>query len=350
MNTSDIITSQDGTMIHNPYNALNIEISETDVRQILTKYGIPPTIKIHNMELYKRAFVHPSYIKRPAHENEQLGIVIADRPPDCLPLKSKSFQNLEFLGDGVLELVTKYYIYRRFPKSQEGFKTTTKIALVKNAAIGKIASEMGLNKWMLLSQHAEETNVRYDVTKQLGNLFEAFIGALFLDFNKTKLRPIDENGFDIPIHPCEDMNGLGFQMASIFIESVFEQHVNWDTIINVNDNYKKMLQESIQKKFSTTPIYIILEHNKENNLYHMGVFLCIGINVNPKCETVDAILKKVTYNMETNNQPCNLNILNQHMENNGDRIFALMGTGILNIKKDAEQRACYSALSILGLV
>jgi hypothetical protein len=38
------------------------------------------------------------------------------------------------------------------------------------------------------------------------------------------------------------------------------------------------------------------------------------------------------------------------MENNGGRIFALMGTGILNIKKDAEQRACYSALSILGLV
>lgn len=351
MISNDIITSADGTQIHSPYNPLNTEVCEVDVRAILTKYGIPTTMPIHNMELYKRAFVHPSYTKRPAYENEQLGIVLADKPDNCLPLKSKSFQNVEFLGDGVLELAAKYYIYRRFPKSQEGFKTTTKIAVTKNAAIGKIASEMGLNKWMLLSQHAEDGNVRYDVTKQLGNLFEAFVGAMFLDFNKTSLKALDDEGSNL--FGSNAFVGAGFQMANQFIESVFEQHVDWTNIVNSNDNYKKILQESVQKKFSITPVYIILEHNKDNNLYHMGAFLCVGVNVNPKCESIADILKKVTYNMlDTLNTTATLTLdtLHQHMEDNGGKIFALLGEGVLNIKKDAEQKACHQALTILGLV
>ena len=59
-----------------------------------------------------------------------------------MPLKSKSNERLEFLGDGILELVAKYYLYRRFPKENEGFMTEKKIAIVKNEAIGKIALEI----------------------------------------------------------------------------------------------------------------------------------------------------------------------------------------------------------------
>ena len=73
-------------------------------------------------------------------------ITIAPKPPGCLPLSTKSNERLEFLGDGVLECITKYYLYRRFPKEDEGFMTEKKIALVKNESIGKLAYEMGLNK------------------------------------------------------------------------------------------------------------------------------------------------------------------------------------------------------------
>ena len=45
--------------------------------------------------------------------------------------KQKSNERLEFLGDGVLECITKYYLYRRFPKENEGFMTEKKIAIVK---------------------------------------------------------------------------------------------------------------------------------------------------------------------------------------------------------------------------
>ena len=149
----DIIKSEDG-LIFNPYNPLNVKITLSEVQSILAKYNIPTTV--NNVALYERAFVHRSYTKRPNFENIQQKITIVGRPSDCMPLSSKSNERLEFLGDGVLECITKYYLYRRFPKENEGFMTEKKIAIVKNEAIGKIALEMGLHKWLILSKHAEE--------------------------------------------------------------------------------------------------------------------------------------------------------------------------------------------------
>ena len=139
------IYKEEEELIFNPYNTRNKEITESEVCDILKKYGVPD--KVHNINLYKRAFVHKSYCKRPKLENEENGIIIADQPVNCIRLRTKSNERLEFLGDGVLELITKYYLYRRFPKENEGFMTEKKIALVKNESIGRMAYEMGLNKW-----------------------------------------------------------------------------------------------------------------------------------------------------------------------------------------------------------
>ena len=111
-------------VLFNPYNPKNILIKESDVKQILRTYGIPD--KIFNFELYRRAFVHRSYTKRPDSENMENNVKLADCPPDCIPLSTKSNERLEFLGDGVLECITKYYLYRRFPKENEGFMTEKK--------------------------------------------------------------------------------------------------------------------------------------------------------------------------------------------------------------------------------
>ena len=64
-------------------------------------------------------------------ENEMNEVIIADKPANCMKLRTKSNERLEFLGDGILEAITKYYLYRRFPKENEGFMTEKKIALVK---------------------------------------------------------------------------------------------------------------------------------------------------------------------------------------------------------------------------
>ena len=96
----DDVTKMNENLVFNPYNPLNKEITHDEVKTILAKYGIPPMV--YNMELYKRAFVHRSYTKRPHLENVEQNIIVVDQPEDCLPLKQKSNERQEFLGDGVL--------------------------------------------------------------------------------------------------------------------------------------------------------------------------------------------------------------------------------------------------------
>ena len=322
----DIIKSEDG-LIFNPYNPLNSKITLCDVQSILSKYGIPPTI--HNVALYERAFVHKSYTKRPNFENIQQNITIVERPPDCMPLSSKSNERLEFLGDGVLECITKYYLYRRFPKENEGFMTEKKIAIVKNEAIGKIALEMGLHKWLILSKHAEEKKIRTNL-KKLGCLFEAFIGALFLDFNKTKVN--DEDGWFNNMF----VTGVGFQMAQKFVENVFEKHIDWVALIQNDDNYKNILQVKIQKEFKVTPHYLEIEHDVENG-YRMGVYLCLGQPIYnlTHADSVDISFFK------------NFKIIQDFVTENG-KAFIFLGEGQHKIKRKAEQIACNEAIKVIG--
>ena len=261
------ITKDHEELIFDPYNPRNKEITAAGVQKFLTTYGVPA--KVHNLNLYKRAFVHKSYVKRPHLENVSRDIQIVDKPSDCLRLRTKSNERLEFLGDGVLELITKYYLYRRFPKANEGFMTEKKIALVKNESIGKMAYEMGLNRWYIVSKNAEEKKTRTNL-KKLGCLFEAFLGALFLDFNKIEVSDEDnwfKNVFVV---------GPGFQMAQLFVESVFEKHVDWKQLLQNDDNYKNILQVLIQKEFKTTPIYREISPYNDETGYHMGVYLCLG--------------------------------------------------------------------------
>ena len=118
--------------------------------------------------------------------------------------------------------------------------TEKKIALVKNESLGRLAYNMNLNKWLLLSKHAEEKKSRTNL-KKLGCLFEAFIAAIFLDYNKLSIN--DEDKWFDNLFIC----GPGFQMVQVFLENVYERHVNWMELIMNDDNYKNILQVKIQK-------------------------------------------------------------------------------------------------------
>ena len=320
----DIIKSDEG-LVFNPYNPNNVEITLSQVQSILTKYGIPG--KVSNISLYKRAFVHKSYTKRPQLYNIQENITITEQPIDCLPLHTKSNERLEFLGDGILECITKYYLYRRFPKENEGFMTEKKIALVKNESIGKLALEMGLHKYYIISKHAEEKKTRTNL-KKLGCLFESFLGALFLDFNKIEIK--DEEGW----FQNTFVTGPGFQMAQIFIESIFEKHVDWMKLIQDDDNYKNILQVKIQKEFKDTPHYLEINHDDENG-YEMGVYLCLGQKIH-EVDQKNAINFKSIGSFE--------NI--QKIMDNDEKIFVYLGKGIHKIKRKAEQMACEETLKM----
>ncbi len=326
LNDDDVVDTDEG-LVFNPFNPKNKEITLSEVQSILRQYGV--NAKVHNLELYKRAFIHKSYTKRPAIENEANNITIVEQPNNCLPLKTKSNERLEFVGDGVLELITKYYLYRRFPKADEGFMTEKKIALVKNEHIGKLAYQMRLNNWYILSRTTEEKNARTNL-KKLGCLFEAFIGALFLDFNKIDVT--DDEGWFKNVFVC----GPGFQMAQIFIESIFEKYVDWARIIRVDDNYKNILQVKIQKEFKTTPDYLEMHERDMETGYEMGVFLCIGQSIH-NLSPENAVPFSDYGSFSAIQADLSLD----------KPVFVLLGTGTHRVKKKAEQMACEEALEEL---
>ena len=328
MHAEEFMPSEDGGLIFNPYNPENREITLSEIQSILTAYGVPDP-KVHNIELYKRAFVHQSYTRRPEFENAAENISMVDKPADCMPLRTKSNERLEFLGDGVLECVAKYCLYRRFPKENEGFMTEKKIAIVKNETIGRMAYEMGLHKWFIISRHSEEKKLRTNL-KKLGCLFEAFVGALFLDYNKIAVKD-EEHWFEHIF-----ATGPGFQMAQIFIENVFEKHIDWIALIRNDDNYKNILQVKIQKEFKTTPDYIELGRDMEVG-YTMGVYLCLGQQIyetSPAAAVSFAELKT----FEAVHAAC---------EAAGGRILVFLAQASHKIKKKAEQLACDCAIQTM---
>lgn len=318
-NDDDInIDKQTDQLVFNPYNPKNKIITEDEIVKILNNYNIK--YKINNIKLFRRAFVHKSYVKRPNLDNIKNNITIVKKPDDCLPLHTKSNERMEFIGDGFLECIAKFYLYKRYPKENEGFMTEKKILLVKNEAIGKFAYDIGLHNWYIVSKHAEEKKTRTNL-KKLGCLFEAFISALYLDSNKLEL----DNNINFI-----NNKGIGFQIVQTFIENVFERHVDWTSLISSNENYKNLLQIKIQKDFKTTPTYREIEVT-EHDGYTMGVYLCINdTNFNNAIEFTK--LKNIK------------NVINLVEKNNKCVIFFSKWSH--KIKKKAEQEACKIALDL----
>ncbi len=326
-NDDDVVQTDEG-LVFDPFNPINKEITADQVSAILRKYNVPD--KVHNLQLFQRAFIHRSYQKRPAVLNTAENITIVDQPSDCLPLRTKSNERLEFVGDGVLECIVKYYLYRRFPKADEGFMTEKKIALVKNEHIGKLAYEMGLHNWYIISKHAEEKKIRTN-HKKLGCLFEAFLGALFLDGNKITVNDDKEwfkNTFVI---------GPGFQIAQKFVENILETHVDWNHLISTDDNFKNILQVMVQKAFKVTPDYLELDRNLETG-YEVGVFICLG-------QPIHSVNADQSVDFNTFGS---FEAIQSEFADNG-KVFVRLAQAQHKIKRKAEQMACEQIISRLSL-
>ena len=68
-------------------------------------------------------------------ENVENNITVESRPNDCMPLKTKSNERLEFLGDSVLGLLVSTELFRRFPDSDEGSLTRCRARLVRQETL-----------------------------------------------------------------------------------------------------------------------------------------------------------------------------------------------------------------------
>ncbi|MBU0631285.1 ribonuclease III [bacterium] len=150
-------------------------------------------------------------------------------------------ERLEFLGDAVLDLVVGEYLYKKFPKSDEGKLSKIRASLVNEEGFNKLANVLKLGDYIFLS-NAEENNDGRTKPSLLSNAFEALMGAIYLESGLAKVQKITIK----------------------LIEENYEE-ISLDSLFR---DYKTTLQELTQAHFGVTPEYRLVgskgpDHKKE---------------------------------------------------------------------------------------
>ncbi len=170
-------------------------------------------IRFNNLDLLKEALTHRSYLN--------------ERPSWPVPHNER----LEYLGDAVLELAVSEKLFHRYPDFPEGQLTVVRAALVNYQILGKIAADIGLDEYMLMSRGEKGDNPRAKEVI-LANAFEALIGAIYLD--------------------------RGFGAVSKFVDEFLMDKTEGIIRSKSYKDPKSALQELIQDKFRETPTYEVL--------------------------------------------------------------------------------------------
>lgn len=126
-------------------------------------------VTFHQSELLEQAFTHSSYV----NEHRHLGLADNER--------------LEFLGDAVLELIISRYLYTHYSDLPEGKLTKMRAAIVREDSLSDFAKECQFDDYILLGK-GEENSAGRKRPALLCDLFEAFLGALYLDRDLDTVR------------------------------------------------------------------------------------------------------------------------------------------------------------------
>lgn len=175
------------------------------------------------------SFIHCSYInenRRITHHNERM----------------------EFLGDSVLGLIIAEYLYRQLPDVPEGDLSHLRSRLVEASSCMAYVQKLGIGNYLLLGK-GERMNDGRGRESILADLFEAIIGAIFLDG--------------------------GIESARDFLFKNFNAEISEIIQMPVR-NWKALIQEYTQKEFQMPPVYSVLE---ESGPDHSKTFV-IAVMVN----------------------------------------------------------------------
>ena len=222
-----------------------------DLSQLEATIGV----KFKNQAILQHALVHRSFI----NENHQI---------------KEHNERLEFLGDAVLELIITDHLYRKYP-NPEGDLTNWRAALVNSHMLASCATEISLEKHLLLSKgEAKDDNSK---ARQyiLANAYEALIGAIYLD--------------------------QGYSVVDIFIQEKLLTKLEYILDNKLYIDAKSKFQEAAQAKTGITPNYQVLEeagpdHNKH---FKIGIYLdqdmiATGIGTSKQEAQMDAAKNALT--------------------------------------------------------
>ena len=168
----------------------------------LDKHEIP----YNNKDLINLAFIHSSY----SNENN-----IND-----------DNERLEFMGDAVLQVFSAERLFNINPPLSEGLMSTRRSNLVSEKALAEIVRENGLNQFLLLGVGEEKTGGR-NRDSIISDMFEAFIGAIYLD--------------------------QGQEVVYKLLDELMDYHI--ETVDESTYDYKTRLQEYVQADSRKSIVY-----------------------------------------------------------------------------------------------
>lgn len=151
-------------------------------------------------------------------------------------------EKLEFLGDAILDFILSEYLMESYPADKEGALSKKRASLVNETTLSHLAIKRKLGNYLLLGK-GEKNLLGQNNPRLLASVYEALIGAIYLDSNFISVR-----------------NWVRSEFKSLVEELTMEDHYEKD--------YKTKLQEWVQKHFKTSPTYVVVEesgppHNKE---------------------------------------------------------------------------------------
>ena len=238
-----------------PFNPKNFLLKEEDLKEFFNNNGLNE-VQYNNLNLYRNAFIHKSYCSM---KNTDFVSSNSKCPLNCIPLQDVSYERLEFLGDAILNLIVANYLYMRFPEENEGFLSKIRTRIVNGKMLGSLAEKIGFNKFAIISKQVEDANGRSNY-KIMEDIFEAFIGAIYIDFQTTNDNVI------LPKHlPVLALSGSGYHIAELWIISIIETHIDFSELILQKTNYKDMLVNYTQQTYQFTPKYYELNIITKDN-------------------------------------------------------------------------------------
>ncbi len=199
------------------------EIFLTEIQELV---GFKPNRVNH----YKKAFTHSSLKKTSSAGN---------------PL---NYERLEFLGDAILGAVIAHFLFKKIPEGTEGYLTQMRSKIVSREHLNEIGNDLGLIRFVISNVPKENFGDNIH-----GNVFEALIGAIFLD--------------------------KGYKYAVRFIyRVVIEPYVDIERLEGKITSYKSLLIEWSQKQKRKVK-YDVYEDTGNDTSKHFSVKLYLDDDI-----------------------------------------------------------------------
>ncbi len=159
---------------------------------------------------------------------------------------SQNYERLEFLGDAVLDIIVSEKLLQEFPEGDEGLLTQKRAALVQKYYLAQMAKSLNLIDHLIIDPSVN-INVDKVAMKQLANIFESLLGAIFLDGG---------------LRPCK----------SLIMETVWNHRTSaWKST-----NYKGRLIEYCHSNGLETPIFKVKDISGPDHLRTFEILVKIG--------------------------------------------------------------------------